>query len=399
MSLKSFFFTLLLPSFLLAQGGFTKFSGKIIDKNTQKPISSAYLTIPSKGYGTSVNENGEFTFSFPKINLDSMVVVSSLGYKNFSKKAAEFDSTNVIALESTELLANVQGGDAKQLVKDAFENIKKNNPNYPIYQTGFYHETIEMAKLGFVKINEGVIRVERSHTEKEKGIEKMKLLKSRKMEWTGQTAKLGGWGFPNGAAIVTRSLETGIPEYLDKGNINDYSFKIDSLMTSFNDNVVYSISFLPINKRVKAGRNGKIYLDVHSQAIVRIEYEMTPEGVKDVIKSSITDNTKKDGKVMKGYTQFIPLYGLWHLADCQLVFEATFEDKLEKSFKNDAIMKLRFVVNESMKLGNRSAIKFDEELLTTDNFTKAIRLDDRVWQQYNYLIPTAEMMKFSEKKK
>jgi hypothetical protein len=61
----------------------------------------------------------------------------------------------------------------------------------------------------------------------------MKLLKSLKYEWTEQTSKRNGCGFSNGAAILTCSLESSVPDYLDKNNINDYEFKIDSLMAYF----------------------------------------------------------------------------------------------------------------------------------------------------------------------
>ncbi len=397
MRINSILILLLFPAIVFSQG-YASISGKIIDKTTQNPIQNAYLSIPSKGFSGETNTLGEFKFSFPKINLDSMLVISSIGYKNFTKKASEFDSTNVIALEPAEILASVQGGDPKLLLKEAFALVKKNNPSFPTYQTGFYVETIEMAKLGYVKINEAIIRIERPHTEKVIGIEKIKLMKARKFEWAGQTAKLNGWGFANGAAIVTRSLEGGVPDYLDKGNINDYDFKIDSLMTYFNDSLVYSISFKPVNKKVKAARNGKIFLTQNTQAIVRIEYEMTPEGVKDVIKSNFTDNTKKEGKSVKGYTQFIQLNNIWHLQDCKLTFEAKFEDKLEKKFSNEATMTVQFMANEHSKLGNRTAIKLDEELITTDNFPKAGRYDERFWGISNYLIPTPEMLKIAGKK-
>jgi hypothetical protein len=397
MKINSILILILFPIAVFSQG-YISISGKIIDKSTQKPIPNAYLSIPSKEFSSETNTLGQFKFFFPKIDLDSMVVVSMVGYKNFTKKASDFDSTNVIELEQAETLASVQGGDPKVLLKEAFGLIKKNNPSYPTFQTGFYLETIEMDKLGYVKINEGIIRVERPHTAKAIGVEKIKLLKSRKFEWTGQTAKLNGWGFMNGAAIVTRSLEGGVPDYLDKGSINDYDFKVDSLMTYFNDSLVFSISFKPINKKVKAARNGKIYLTQNSKAIVRIEYEMTPEGIKDVIKGNFTDNTKKEGKMVKGYTQFLPLGGVWHLQDCKLVFEAKFEDKLEKKFTNEATLTIQFMANEHMKLGNRTAIKLDEELITTDNFARAGRYDPRFWGMSNYLIPTPEMLKIEGKR-
>ncbi len=397
MKFNSILILILFPIAVFSQG-YVSISGKIIDKTTQNPLPNAYLSIPSKGFSSESNTLGEFKFFFPRIDLDSMVVVSMIGYKNVTKKASDFDSTNVIALEPAETLASVQGGDPKVLLKEAFGLVKKNYPSFPSYQTGFYVETIEMAKLGYVKINEGIIRIERPHTEKEIGIEKMKLLKARKFEWVGQTAKLNGWGFVNGAAIVTRSLEGGIPDYLDKGSINDYDFKVDSLMTYFNDSLVFSISFKPINKKVKAARNGRIFLTQNSKAIVRIEYEMTPEGIKDVIKGNFTDNTKKEGKMVKGYTQFLPLNGRWHLQDCKLIFEAKFEDKLEKKFTTEATMTIQFMANEHSKLGNRTAIKFDEELLTTDSFPKGGRYEERFWGMSNYLIPTPAMLKITEKK-
>lgn len=395
MRINSFLIVLLFPSFVFSQG-YVSISGKIIDKTTQQALPNAYLSIPSKGFSSQTNALGEFKFFFPKINLDSILTVSAIGYKSLNKKASAYDSTIVIELEKAETLASVQGGDPKTLLKEAFALVKKNNPSYPTYQIGFYLETLEMAKLGFVKITEGVLRVERPHTAKETGVEKAKLLKGRQYDWTGQTAKLDGWGFMNGASIVTRSLEGGIPEYLDKGSINDYDFKIDSLMTYFNDSLVYSMSFWPVSKRVKAARNGKIYIDVNNQAIVRIEYEMTPEGVKDVIGRSFIDNTKKVGKVVKGYTQFLPLNGKWNLQDSKLTFIADFEDKLERKFTTEATMTVQFMANESMRMG-RSAIKFDEELLTTNNFPKGGKYEEEFWSQRNHLIPTPAMLEMMDK--
>lgn len=399
MKFNSFLILLLFPSIVFCQG-YASISGKVVDKNTQKGIPHAYLSIPTKGFSSETNSLGEFKFFFPRIDLDSTVIVSVIGYKSFSKKASAFDSTAVVELEPAEQLASVQGGDPKTIIKEAIANVKKTFPTYANYQSGYYLETIEMDKLGFVKVKEGIIRIERTHTQKNIDIEpeKMKLLKSRKYEWTGQTAKLNGWGFGNGAAIVTRSLETSVPDYLEKGSINDYDFKIDSLMTYFGDSLVYSISFKPVGRKVKAGRNGKIYITQNSQSIVRIEYEMTPEGIKNVIKGNITDNTKIEGKSVKGYNQYLPMGGLWRLQDTKLVFEAKFEDKLEKKFATEATMTVQFMANESLRMGNRSAIQLGEELLTTENFARGGKFEEFFWGTSNYLIPTPAMLKIADKR-
>lgn len=396
MKFNSFLILLLFPTILFSQG-YASISGKIIDKTTQKAIPNAYLSIPSKGFSTEANTIGEFKFFFPNIDLDSILVVSTIGYKSYINKASSFDTLAIIELEPAEVLASIQGGDPKTILKQSFASIKDHYPTFPNYQLGYYLETIEMEKLGYVKIKEGIIRIERQHKEKDTEPEKMKLLKARKYEWTGQTAKLDGWGFMNGAAIVTRSLESSIPDYFDKGNINDYDFKMDSSMTYFGDSLVYSISFKPAHRRVKAARTGKIYLTQNSQAIVRIEYEMTPEGVKDVIKGNFTNNTKKEGKMVKGYTQFLPMQNLWYLQDCKLTFEAKFEDKLEKKFTTDATMTVQFMANESLRLGGRT-IQLGDELLTTENFPRGGRYEERFWATSNYLIPLPEMLKIEGKR-
>lgn len=395
MRINSFLILLLLPTIVFSQG-YVSISGKIVDKTTQEALTSAYLSIPSKGFSSQTNAVGEFKFFFPRIDLDSILTVSAIGYKTIKKKASSYDSTSVIELEKAETLASVQGGDPRTLLREAFNLVKQNNPSYPTYQIGYYLETIEMSKLGFVKITEGILRVERPHTAKAIGVEKTKMLKGRTYNWAGQTAKVDGWGFINGAAFVTRSLEGGIPDYLDKGNINDYDFKIDSLMTYFNDSLVYSMSFKPVSKRVRAARNGKIYIDVNNQAIVRIEYEMTPEGVKDVIGRSFVDNTQKVGKQVKGYTQFLPFNGRWHLQDSKLTFVADFEDKLEKKFNTEATMTVQFMANESLRMG-RSSIKSDEELVSTNNFPKGGKYEEKFWVQSNHLLPTPAMLEMMDK--
>ncbi|MFN3850127.1 MAG: carboxypeptidase-like regulatory domain-containing protein [Spirosomataceae bacterium] len=379
------------------QGGYNFISGKIIDKSTQKAISGSYISIPNRGVGTTTNINGEFKFYYPRINTDSSVVISQLGYKNFVKKASAFDSTNVIELEPAEFQPAVTALDAKTIVKNAIEKIKENFNSTPNYQTGFYLETTEMEKVGFVQIKEGVLRIERQTGTKAEIMEKVKLLRSRKYEWPGQLSKIDGFGLANGTAFVTRSLENGVPEFLEKGNLGDYNFTVDSLMNSYNNQPVYSISFSPVSKRIKAARNGKIYIDQYTEAIVRIEYEFTPEGIKDVIKSSIMSNTKKEGKSVKAYTQFTILNGKWQLQQSQISFVTDFEGKLDNKYKSTATLNFFFVVNESFKLGPRSAIKDDEILLTTENFPKAGLYEDKVWGTTNYIIPTEEMREIVKK--
>ena len=389
--------------FLLSNASFAQsyqtFTGKVINKATQKPIPYAYLTIPSKGIGTATNSEGDFKFIIPKILLDYHVDISVIGFKNFTRKAADFDSTtNIFQLDSVakEILYKVVDG--KQQVKDAIIVLKNNYPVTPTYQQGYYLESTEMGgELGFVKINEGILRIERQNDEKNQLPDKIKLLRGRKYEWTGQTAKLDGFGFMNGAAVVTRTLEGDGPDYLAKSNINDYNFKVDSLLTFFDERPVYAINFSPANKRIKAPRNGTIFIDTTSKAIIRIEYEMTPEGVQDIIKGGLFSNIKKKGKAIRAFNDYRILGDKWQLQDSKITFELEFEDKLDKKYKIDAKIDLHFIATESLKLGGRTSIKDEEILLTTDNFPKGGIFDDRPWGNFNHLVATEKMKEIVKK--
>lgn len=383
-----------------AQGGFTGFKGKIIDKTTQKPIQSAYISIQDKGFGTCPNQNGEFVFVFPKINLDSTVTISSIGYKNYKKKANQFDSTNVIELEKPEFFQAVTALDAKKIITSAISKIKDNYYTEPNFQQGFYLETVDMDKNGFVLIKEGNLRIERQTGSKEKIPDKIKLLKGRRFEWTGQLSKLDGFGLGNGTQFVTRSIENTLPDILEKGNLDNYNFSVDSLMNVYNDQPIYSISFEPKSKKQKAGRTGKLYIDQYTEALVRFEYEFTPEGVKDILKSSIMSNTEIKGKAINGYNQYSILNGKWQLADSKVSFLSSFEGKLDDKYKVNARLDFYFMANETAKLGNRITIRDDEVLINTENFGKSITYDSKPWgANINYLIPTEAMREILKKGK
>ena len=88
----------------------------------------------------------------------------------------------------------------------------------------------------------------------------------------------------------------------------------------------------------------------------------------------------------------------WRLQDNKLIFEAKFEDVLEKRFFTDTIVMVQFMANESLKMENRSAIQLGEELLTTENFWRGEKFEESIWITTNYLIPASAMLKFADKR-
>lgn len=374
-----------------AQGGLISFAGKVIDSQTKQPIEGAYICMPTIGYGTAVNQEGEFRFSFPQISADSQVVISVIGYKNHNSHASEFSRNGMNLIELTPMLGSVNTlgiSDAREFVKAAIDSIKTNAPSESVYQNGFYCEMVAFKRVGLVKVNEGLLRVERFPNATPPN-DKIKYLRGRKLEWRGQTSKMDGFGFANGAAIVTRSLSTGLPAYLEPKELKNYEFSMDSLITTFDDTPVYGVSFQPVNKRVKAARTGKLYIEPTTKAIIRIEYDMTPEAAREVMNTGFS-NIDVDGKSVKAYTQYRKFGGKWMLQDAVIKFEANFEDKLENRFEVDADITLRFIANISLPL-IRSSIPDDRQLTTTENFPRVWMYSDDIWEGQNFLLPTEEM--------
>lgn len=373
------------------QGGLSTFSGKIVNAETQAPIKGAYISIPSIGYGTAVNHEGEFRFSFPAISADSQVVIAVLGYENHISTASEFASGGLNLIELTPTLGspNTLGiSDAREFVKAAIDSIRANAPQEAVYQNGFYCEMVEFNKVGLVKVNEGLLRVERFPSATPPA-DKIKYLRGRKLEWRGQTSKMDGFGFENGAAIVTRSLETKLPNYLSEKELKNYEFSMDSLITTFDDMPVYGVAFEPKSKRLKAARSGHIYIEPTTKAIVRIEYNMTPEAAREVMNTGFS-NIDVEGKSVSAYTQFRKFNGKWMLQDAVVKFVANFEDKLESRFEVDADITLRFIANVSLPL-IRSSIPDDRQLTTTENFPRTWIYSDDIWEGQNFLLPTDKM--------
>lgn len=378
----------------ISQGGYFLARGKFLDSKTSLPLAEAYISIPSTGYGTSPNLDGNFLFQFPNINIDSQVVVSMMGYNSINIKARELKAdSNVFYLEKRELFDASYGlSDVRIMLRAAIDSIPVNYSSTPIYQNGFYQEQVNLPSIGAIKVNEAILRVERFPDPKAKS-EKIKLLRGRRLEWKGQTAKIEGWGFQNGSQLVCRSLETSLPEFLQKKQMNKYDFRLDSLMTIFDGQPLFIIHFWPLNDKLKAGKLGKIYLEPESKAIVRIEYEMTKSGLKDLVTSNLGP-VKINGKAVKYYTQYRVFQGKWRLQESKITFNVNFEDRLDKKFKINSDILMRYVVFENLPL-IISNIYPNEILTSTNNFPSGGTLGGDYWSPFNYLISTVETEKLS----
>ena len=232
---------------LYAQGGYLLLSGKVIDKTTQKPVPHAYVGMMTKGTGTLTNEDGQFFYRFPRIAADSAIVVSVMGYQAFRQKASAYQLNQkdvIIELQPAQPRvvdsSYIKTFEARNWVSNALDKIKKNNPQVPYLLSGFYRESLQQ-NGEYTEIREAVLQAEKDPRPKTLIPEKIKAIRGRTFSSENRSKVLEGYAFPNGATIVTHSVDIGIPEYLDGKNLYDYVYELDDSITYYLDKQVYRI--------------------------------------------------------------------------------------------------------------------------------------------------------------
>lgn len=162
--MKKLLFILLvaLPDFALAQT--STVSAKIVDAETNEPLSFASITIKGVPIGTISNEQGEFDFHFPRQYELDILVVSMLGYENFEAPAWTMLSDTLTAIrlqkssiELQEIVVSdtLRGGD---ILRIALSRVEQNYPMQPFMMDGFYRD---VKKVGgtYISLLEAAVKI------------------------------------------------------------------------------------------------------------------------------------------------------------------------------------------------------------------------------------------------
>lgn len=386
--------------------GYQQLAGRVHNQSTGQPVSFAYISIAGKAWGTLANAEGYFLLKYPKIDSKKKILVSAVGYQNAELALQNLQPADSVQIPlqtaaRTALTTSLREPEkARSLVLSAWQAISTNFQTTPTVSNGFYREMLSVDTIGW-QVREAVLKTEKLPNTKTEWPEKVKLVKGRQREHQTLPKMLEGYAFPNGAAIVTRSMELGPPGYLARENVNDYEFRIDSILTEFDNRAVYRLEFRPVaGRRVRAARTGEILIDTASRAVVRLAYEFTPEAAGEVLKTSLksvfdnlTRRSKKEVKRVSSYSQYRQLNGKWFLQDCRLVLETQFVPPASPPVL--ASIQLHFVTTEYAQ-SNGQAIKETQMLTTTENLPRQTgTYDERFWGNFNTVVPTkAERLLF-----
>ena len=387
------FIFLFIKSFHSFSQNFTFVSGKIIDENSQKPVSGVYVGIPAKGVitsaiGVTTNESGEFILKYPVLlqNTGSLTI-SKLNYKDIRKNLLEFMDTKdslIFKIQATQK-KTIEPRDGRKTIEYVVSRLEKNYNINPYYLQGFYRETLFLDSA-YVKISEGILKVEK-YPFPDKGNlgEVAKLLKGRTYEKADRKEMWENFQFGNGADLVSRTVETRTPDFLDNLTLKNYKYQIESDLQEYDKMPVFTISFSQIDKKVKGAKIGKIQVDTLTMAILNYEFEFTPEGLKDVMGGSAVGGSK-DAKVAKfKITQnYHAALNNYYLHESVLIIEAIIK---QNKVEIPVILTLNFSpteVNTRMGLAMK-----DSEILENTNFpTGGKKYNDNFWGNFNFIKPS-----------
>jgi len=247
-------------------------SGILVDDETEEPLAFASVGIKGETSGTITNNSGEFDFHVQEVLKDKILTVSMLGYENYEKEISQINYSKTIIirlkkipqiLDEVTIKDSLSGAD---IIEVALNRLSINYADKPYLLNGFYRD-IKSVNNTYISLLESAIQVFDNNHEKPRNPfklrEKVGLIQVRKS--LGYNHKYIGY-FDQGNLLEILLLNNNI-RYYDfplSENTNSYLRKGKSLL---DNNEVYIIQLR--NKGVRM----KIYVDINTYAIVRLEYE------------------------------------------------------------------------------------------------------------------------------
>jgi CarboxypepD_reg-like domain len=293
---------LILAKFNPAVGQSTKLiSGSVIDATTKESLPFVTVTLKKSLIGTVTNENGFFDLKYPDDITNDSLFITLLGFQSVTLPLSDIkDSASVSLLKSDIELKEVviRPLPPTYYIKQAIANLKQTNPKDP-FQTQAYYREIMTENGNFIVSNEAVFKtfypsfqdtIKNQHqallfrkADDIKEVAFMKAQRDKKAAKKEARAKKKGkilteeeskgiaanFGGPE-AILRQADLSKSGDEYLDSTSFKHYEYTF-APSSSYDSKELMVINFKSKGKVDHSHQVGKIYIDIASNAIVKIE--------------------------------------------------------------------------------------------------------------------------------
>lgn len=259
------------------QKDFYTVKGVVKDKQSQKSLEYANLSVTGTNIGTITNTNGEFSIKIKDSLKAKTIEISHIGYttSRISVNGENMDKLTIYLTPQPSLLdeITIRALDAKALVESAIGNIEKNYSSHENMLSGFYRETIKKRRT-YINVSEAIVEIYK--TPYSQGLDKdiIQIYKGRKLispkaEDTLMVKLLGG---PNLSIYLDVVKNPDL--MLNKETLSFYKFAMEESVM-IEERPHYVVSFIPQVILPYALHYGKLYIDRESLAFSRAEFSVS----------------------------------------------------------------------------------------------------------------------------
>ncbi len=383
---------ILTPTWAQKEEPVTVIKGKLVAEDTKKPVVFAHVYLSNTNIGTISNGDGEFILKIPKSQQSTTIKVSSMGYKTVSYNISDFKPTDNTITMVPEIInlqeVIVRTNDPLSLIRGAVANISENYGNTPYLCTAFYRESV-MQNKQYVGVAEAVLNIYKSRYSNDLETDRIKVFKGLKSQ---DVKKMDTLVFKlQGGHYVAMLLDLAKnPEsFMMDQYFSDYDYK-PVTVTNIEDRETYVIEFSQKKGIAEPYYDGRIYLDVNTLAIKKVEFSLSPEGTSYadaflIKKKPANMNVKTaDAHYMVDYRY---VNGKWTLNNVH--YEVRFKvDKKHHWFSKLYTSTVDLAITDKDTV-NVAKFKSSESLKPGEIFADRVstNYDESFWGPYNIIKP------------
>lgn len=371
--------------------------GAVAEGRKGEPIPYCNIAIVSKALGTMTNQNGRFILKVPKTLMNDTLVFSSLGFESFILPIASYDGTE-LAIELSKKTYNLRSVDVIRydpafLLFKVDENIPLNYDNeYSLFST-FYRE-LTMENNEYIDISEAVLQVMKAPYTNETREDHVKFIKGRK----GADARpLNDIKFrlQGGPYYITKlDVVKNNESFINPELRHLYTYNFDQL-TSIDERQTAVVTFKPIYNLRDVLFEGKLYIDIETWAIARIEFQYTRQGLRMARNTLILKEPKRHRAIptdLSYVIQYKYLNNKWYLLTARSKFNITINNKEKR--ERTKFYSVAELLTTNIEKGDFQHFSRKEIFKSNEIFTdKIVSYDRTFWESYNVIRPEEELEK------
>jgi hypothetical protein len=377
------------------------FKGRVFDDDQKEVLPFTNISILKSNIGTLSNSDGDFELKIPAAMLTDTIVVSCLGFRQYSLPISEVtDEKYSIYLHPTTFQLKeikVIGISPLEIVNRILSKINLNYPQHSEIMTAFYREVLKQDSK-YIDVAEAVLEIKKSVYGNEYDEDKVKCVKGRKNE-NVQPFQFVDFKIQGGPYYITKlDVIKTLDSFLDPEFREFYKFSLDDIVERDN-RTLYVLGFKPREKVDYPCYQGKLFVDMSTFALVQADFSLSRAGLK-FARSSLIKKKPKDFYVRPIDVDYKVSYrksdNQWHLnhAQASIRFKVkSKEDKVNSTFHSTSDLLIA-----DIKPDDGTHFKRDELFNPKDIFTETItNYNEDFWGNYNTIQPSEDLRKALQK--